>query len=721
MPACQGERKCLPYVFGVFFSRVEGSAVGSFHCSPESSRIVHHASSRSGQILQSPSSAPLPLRGVIGMPAQRFFAPALWIAFAILLGLRLVALGADCPSGVGGTDSMALWVDEGYKTLAARNLVTEGRERWHPDDLYAGWADQSPLMHWAWVVAFRASGVEPTSARRVTVGLFALLLLLFLAATRDLDPPLRLAGLVLLGTLHPLYFYSRMALLELPLTVAITTLLLALRYLARQSTGERRTTRSVMLVLVFSVLASFGIKRYASLYFLPILVGVLLPWALHSWRTRPLRLILGLSIFLVPASWAFLHRDLLESRMALPYFDEALRNFLLNPLTRSAGLMVACGLFCAFHTLTARPRTMLEHPYRSSLILLVILGPVLFLPFPYDPLRYYLPLLPAFLLLALEWLHLRAWSWRLPRRAPAIHALLTVPLLAWSLIAFAQGLDKLILVDWGWRREHSLERGFLFPWVGLPALALCWTLWHWRHRLFQGRRPLLWVSGLLLLSAVVDGIRIGAFLAHPSYHSRQLTHRIAEAIPAGTSVAGDWAPFLTLGPDGSGRIARSLYLATDQNEPACLPLLRNEYFLYSDTTEGNRALDIIRHQLPGVELGRPRIEDEYAGRQVVLYPLIYENPEPPRWPDCPLARPDGLGNLGTTANPETARRGLARSARAPNPSPRRDRDPQGSVIPLLFLRPGLAEAKRMIPGAWDARGCWSANRATRDRQHSIGR
>ena len=110
-----------------------------------------------------------------------------WLAVCLsllaLVGLRLVHLEADNPSGMQ-SGSMAPFVDEGYKTLGPRNLVLFGHTHWNSQDTYPTWMKRSPLTQWLFVGSFHLLGARVGSARIVTILLFAVFLGGFVLAMR---------------------------------------------------------------------------------------------------------------------------------------------------------------------------------------------------------------------------------------------------------------------------------------------------------------------------------------------------------------------------------------------------------------------------------------------------------------------------------------------------------------------------------------------------------
>ena len=112
----------------------------------------------------------------------------------VFTGLRLIHLGADPPDSLW-TESFGPFVDEGYKTLDARNLELFGQTHWNLEDDYPGWMPRSPITQISFLAAFRYLGQEVESARLVTVFWFLLILLTYFWAV---SPSYR-SGVVYLG------------------------------------------------------------------------------------------------------------------------------------------------------------------------------------------------------------------------------------------------------------------------------------------------------------------------------------------------------------------------------------------------------------------------------------------------------------------------------------------------------------------------------------------
>ena len=347
--------------------------------------------------------------------------------FLLILGLcllRFVHLNADSPRGLG-TKSAALYVDEGYKTLDARNLALFDSTHWHAEDTYQGWSDRSPITQSAYYLAFKAFDASVASARVVTIAFFCALLLLFYFAHRKRTPDVYIAGgLAMLGLSYPLFFFSRVALFELPIATFAYALVCLPRIAPKLKTG------ALMLVSVGMVaLVTFGIKSSGPIYLLPVIAGFLLAeWCGRDVRVTPRQLGTLAAVLAAAVTLMFATRGVWSGRVDLNPVDWFLR-YIDNPLWRSAWALSLLGLVCAALGIGGMGRVFLKDPYRAALVCLVVLGPILLGAFTYHPLRYYLPLCPAYVLLALEWLRHRPRDRTVGGLSPATQSSVVVVLM----------------------------------------------------------------------------------------------------------------------------------------------------------------------------------------------------------------------------------------------------------------------------------------------------
>jgi hypothetical protein len=390
-----------------------------------------------------------------------------------------------------------------------------------------------------------------------------------------------------------------------------------------------------VLFLLAVPLTTFAIKITAPLYFVPVLLGLSVAWLLRRDRSLvpllaaclPALAAIGILTYITRDIWRhFLHFDGLR----------ILSGTLLNPLTLSQPLWATLGLVCACHILLTKPRTFLESPYRASLFFIVLAGPVLLAVFIYSPLRYYLPLVPAYLLLPLEWLHLRAWKWQVLRQTSWPIAMLCLPVLIWTVFSFFETLNLYVLfnIPIPLGLQPGLEDESMFSYATPVAVVVAIALWRFRGWLFTPTRTLAAVCLLALLGLSWDLWMIGRFWTAPSYQAREISRAIERAAPDAAVVAGDWAPFLTLGT--SLEPHRMFNFSKPEALPAAQERLLSahpDYFLWNEMMSELRPYRGQPRWLievtPGISLGRPILQSTYAGSRITLYPLSYGPEQPP--------------------------------------------------------------------------------------------
>ncbi len=557
------------------------------------------------------------------MRGRRYFAIALIIV--CLVAVRLVHLGADSPVLPTLPADVGFYVDEGYKTLIPRNLIQFGSERWNPADSYPGWMNDSPLTQWSIYAAFAVA--EPTieAARVVTVIYLAVLLVGYAwSMAGRLRWPVFLFGLAALGFESTLFFYSRVALFEVPMAIFIYGLLF---YFARMEPSH--TLRPIILVVVAGAFLAETIKMSAVFYLAPIGLATVVYLLVRDWGRTLLHwsriaVLFAMVLMLIAVVFEYgpllillAERNIAKSANEVTVSAVSYRT-LTMPLLRSAPFVVVAGLLCMAHGVIARPTQWIGNLYRLSLIFLVLMTPAILSFFPYHPLRYYVPVLPAYILLVLEWWQLRTWNARLSWPATPWLAPIGIALLA--LVAFSALFGAYELVRQLMSLENGLERTTATKYLLLIAAMLAVFGWHMRGSLLRPR-PLI-AAMLVLLGGFVIHTLYGltSFLAAPTYQLRAAREELVRVLPPDASLAGDWAPLLTLNTS-----LRTLYMSERFNLVEDLTRLRPSHFLYSDSPNARHALEALG-QASGVGLGEPVFSGTYFGRhRVVVYPLYYKD------------------------------------------------------------------------------------------------
>lgn len=509
------------------------------------------------------------------------------IAISLITVLRFVHLSADTPRGID--HNIGLYVDEGYKTLSPRNLVLFGNEHWNKCDEYRGWMRESPLTQWAYCLAFLASGANIQSARSVTIISFSLFLTAFAYAFKDhYSPKLFYNGLLFLGLENVLFFYSRVALFEIPLILLIYGTLFIIKKM--EATKGIVKFDLIVLILLFSY---FLIKKTAFLYLIPVFMAttiILFAQKQIFTRLKSWQFYSFLSLLVVLFT-------LLSFKIWMPRIEISMNSVakrILNyTLMETSPIVVISGMMCAFHGLIFQTKSYLYNPYRVSLLSIILICPLILAFFPYNPLRYYVPILPAYILICLEWLNLNPAG---PNRLSKTALLFSFPFIILTVF-------------------------YLSHWIGLTFFILiaCLILLLSKYSKIIRDKAKIPITIMFVMFYIFNISDVGSFLLRPDYQSMEIRSDITKIVPRDSSIAGDWAPFFTL-----DTTIRSIYMAKDFNSPYNIKCLRPDFFLFSDFEDSIEHIKIIR-TLDGVRVGEPRYNSEYLGFDVILFPLKYED------------------------------------------------------------------------------------------------
>ena len=529
----------------------------------------------------------------------------LLIALAVGLALvRLIHLGADTPPELSGSDG--LYVDEGYKTLSPRNLVLFGTTHWNPEDSYTGWMTTSPVTNWSYYAGFRMFGASIEAARSVTILFFALLLIGFaLAMSGRYSLGLIVAGLLLLGFESTLFFLSRIAVFEIP----IVTFLYGLLFVFARMKPHKVLT-PILLAFGTSLFLVFGIKISALLYLGPVLLALATFLVLEKGSHQPsARRSYDFVIAVGICSLLALTHEAWMSRLEIGPLEIG-RQILDNPLVQCSAVPVLAGILCAVHGLVCRPDLFLRNIYRLSLVAMVLLGIPFIAIFAYDPMRYYAPLLPAYLLVVLEWCHLRGWRFPAPRASFAAGLVTVAVMIPWLYY----------LIGFLLMRRPVLFSGDDVNLLEL-TLVLLLAVGVWTVRSFTLRGTAVAATLLLLLPLflVSNTRQVGSFLLQPSFQAQQIRSDLMQLLPEGSTVAGVWAPFLLLGTP-----YRALYLAAVANPSLRIPELAPDYILQTHPTRNSKNTFRYIRRTPGIRLQDRVYTAEYNEKTVALYLLRFD-------------------------------------------------------------------------------------------------
>jgi len=215
------------------------------------------------------------------------------LTFVVIAVLGLLAVGrffnlsADFPIGL--TSYGATYTDEGWWSRNAVALVREGS--WYIDDGYNTILNLPtvPLMQTLW---FKAFGVSQSAARALTATCsVAVSALVYAIARRELKPSLAwLAPFIILSS-YPVFAFSRIALLEMPMMALIllslwlvTSPAVRTQARVRQKEGLRSHLFTELLLLISAVLCVLAILAKTTALFAPPMLLALI--ALQSGSPR---------------------------------------------------------------------------------------------------------------------------------------------------------------------------------------------------------------------------------------------------------------------------------------------------------------------------------------------------------------------------------------------------------------------------------------------------
>lgn len=531
--------------------------------------------------------------------------------------MRCIHLRADTPENV--SNNIGIYVDEGYKTLAPRNLVLFESTRAHPADAYGGWLKASPLTNWPYYFIFKWFGVEIENARLVTIAYFALFILLFVPVMAGrYKLPLLLIGIFALSLQHTLFFFSRVALLEVPIVTLLYGCLFLFVNDSDPNDGRIFQKAAGLGAIVF--LGTFGVKLSALIYFfIAGTAGFFFFLYLFSHHENKKKVYAILAGFIVLAGiGAVLYFDFWWPRVGHSVFSIIIRA-LNSPLAKADVFLLITGVLCGLHGLVCQPKLYLGNFYRASLIGLVFLGPLLLSVFPYNPLRYYVPLLPAYILLILEWFYLRTWREPLVKKGNRVWAALTLGMLFYFVyyfgVLFNDYVIKHLPIMIG--DEPGLSDAGMVRFFAPVAVAATLGLFIFRKRLFSGKIFVSLIVSFALMGLVYNVVIISRFAWNPSYQSRRIQTEMETIVPDAAIVAGDWAPFFCIGTK-----IRSVYMNNNFNRET-IGIIRPDFFLDSGN-QNSRGNALVIRDIAAASLGAPVMRAEYAGSIVTLYPVLYD-------------------------------------------------------------------------------------------------
>ena len=310
----------------------------------------------------------------------------------------------------------------------------------------------------------------------------------------------------------------------------------------------------------------------------------------------------------------------------LPRLDldtsRAIKALLTSPIAWAHPLMISAVFLAIGQGLDENWRRLLGTPYRASLIA-VSLGGILFLGlFSYNPVRYYVPLLPVFVLLLIDWLQMDPTSSDPSTHSNTLTKIASRCMMFVALLSMVLAANRLVL---GWfDPEQGADPSYVAPirfthaFIIAAILVLLLSVTPAMRLLLQKKTANRAVLLLLLLSLVVNLVAVSRVLTRPGWERARIAREVEELLPPGASIGGDWAPLFAIGTE-----LRALYMNQTFNAPERVKLVRPDFLVLSDTP-GMRAYWRALEDDPEVGRGPAIYESHYHSRRVSIHPLKYD-------------------------------------------------------------------------------------------------
>jgi hypothetical protein len=537
------------------------------------------------------------------------------------MSVRLIHLDADPPDWYVGGD-VGYHVDEGYKTLAAKNLYLFGATTWHPDDDYRGWIRKSPATQYPIYWAYEIFGLDLTRARLISLAYtLAFLLATVIFLSHRLSGPVLVLTTVMMTADLALFQFSRVALFEATQIACVYVSIYLMTLVDR---------RSHLLALMFLVLAAFltasFVKAQAPLYFLPAIVAVMLSTISgRSLRHTGLLLTAGMfcsCLLLYYFRTAWVHRVDIEPILVSPQL------VFYNPLSNLTPGIAVTGYLVVIDILLRDRDALYKCSYRFSLAAILLAAPIILSFVPYHPPRYYMPVIPAAILLVGDWLQMRSRLPRIQLGKLAAADIAVLALLTGSIVM----LMTLSLCVWWYPRIATRLLDSVPYWDVFAYPAILNTFWFSAAIvgiLVYATRKTLKKTGIawLIYAGVAAHVALGIAYQWKTLHSPSFNRRIIEKelisrVDSEESIGGDWAPMLTASSN-----LRVHYMNKEKNRPDVDEFVRPTYFLYAGSNDDEIVLDLLK-SARDISLGEGEVLGTYFRSRITLHRLLYVEPLP---------------------------------------------------------------------------------------------
>jgi len=536
------------------------------------------------------------------------------VVIAAVILPRFIHLDADPQPGFIPLD-VGYQIDEGYKTFAAKNLLVFGKPVWSPEDEYSGWLRSSPVTQWPYYLAFSQLGLKLENARAVSIIYFTLFLAItFYLLGRRYGPLIASTAVMLLATDAALFYFSRSALFEIAMILFVYTGILLTTLIP-----NNKPLHAAALMTGVALLTMYTVKSSAMLYLAPPVMACAFLIALNPEHSRKRKYTGFTALLLAIVILGFTTRNTWLQHISLDTLGQIPESFLLNSMTDLTPLALLLAYSCILHLLLVKPVSLYNNLYRLTLIAMVIGTPLILSLFDKNPPRYYVALIPASLLLGIEWLYLKPWREPLYTSFSFMHklaiALVFIPFSMFLLLAINIILLENLPFNIG--EDPGIYIMTLYKLSPLFMLGLFAIGYITRYRAVT-------VLGVAIPLIGVTNIATGlaaqsATLIRPSYESQTVRANIGALVSGPESVAGDWAAFFT-----AEAPIRSFYMSEGINfpTPEHIDKIRPDYFLSSGTVFDKQSLRSLQSN-ENIELSKPGLLGNYMEQKISIYHIHY--------------------------------------------------------------------------------------------------
>jgi hypothetical protein len=544
------------------------------------------------------------------MAGKYRFSLIIVLSIAILI-VHSIYLTADTPDWFADYDT-GLRVDEGYKTLAPRNLVLFGQTIISEHDQYRGWFKNSFLTQSLLFISFNVFDPSLLVARATNLSYYLILIFLILWAHREHLKKISFALIILIAATEPFtYFFSRVALFEIAIALIVTAGLLSIRI---------DSYKGLWAFVLLTVIGAAIIKTSVLVYLFPGIIALIL----YNYFLRPdlkyirIATIVVVAIVLILLALNF---NLLLQRIDFRPSPAQLSKMITNPIIIYSPWVFAAALYCIADIIIRGGFRMPKDPYFIAVSAVAIGGPVILTFISYNPPRYYVALLPSYILIVAYWLTYHGKNDQTAKKS-LVMELVFIALIAIASYTLIRGaLMNFVVPVITSSKEFTLwmpresARLSLFAIGGFSAVILLIVAYFKRTWVCIFTRMAVIVS--LAFTIVINSWQVIEFWKSPSYASQHIRENLKSFVEPGDAIIGDWAPFFALGTD-----IPAIYSELRWNYGDRVLLLRPSYFLYSGTLYDRANLESYKG-LDGLIIEEVGFLGVYYKREVHLFRLNY--------------------------------------------------------------------------------------------------